>query len=98
MPAPGAEERLLLRAWPSGFAAEGPEGQRPILLVSLMHERIVHPWGLASIPIDDAITGAPAQALLTAALARGTASASAAAGATWSSPKPGLVIAGPTAP
>ena len=98
VPAPGAEERRLLRAWPSGFAAEGPEGQRPILLVSLMHERIVHPWGLASIPIDDAITGAPAQALLTAALARGTASASAAAGATWSSPKPGLVIAGPTAP
>jgi len=90
--APTAEPdaRLVLRAWPSGYAVSAAGDRRPILLASLMHEHIAHPWRLASLPRDGAVTGAAAEAILSPALqAKGDG------GIALSSPRAGLLIAGP---
>lgn len=81
--APQAGARLVLRAWASDHAVETTGGTRPVLLASLVRERLFHPWGLASVFRDEPVTGAAAQAVL------------AAAGLQGASPEPGLLIAGP---
>jgi len=84
--------RQVLRAWPSDFAIETPDGRLPILLVSIVSERIAPTWGIASLPVVGTLPADLAQDSLARAFpAAGYAAEP--AGARWTSPKAGLLIA-----
>jgi membrane protein DedA with SNARE-associated domain/membrane-associated phospholipid phosphatase len=92
-PAEGAA-RQILRAWPSDFSVETPDGRLPILLVSIVSERIAPTWGIASLPVVDALpTGRAADSLAGAFPSSGDAADI--SGARWASPKADLLIATP---
>ena len=50
--APGAtaDERVVLRAWPSGMTVNAGAEVVPVLLASVVVEPIARPWGMASLP------------------------------------------------
>lgn len=48
MPGATADRRAILRLWPSGFEVTSAQGAQPVLLGSVIHERVVRPWGAAS--------------------------------------------------
>lgn len=63
-----ADTRTILRVWPSGFAVESGQGPRPILLASIIHEQVDHPWGLASLPKEENVADVGQKSLLIRAL------------------------------
>ena len=73
MVAPGNSPgiRMNLRVWPSRFRVATPGGTNPLLLVSVVRERVWHPLGLFSIPRIDAPVTDPALALDAGRLSNG---------------------------
>ncbi|MEQ8355725.1 MAG: VTT domain-containing protein [Kiloniellaceae bacterium] len=60
--------RQVLRAWPSEYSVDAGDGRHPVLLISVVSERIVHPWNLASLPVISQIATSEAQKVFTSVL------------------------------
>ncbi|MEQ8693960.1 MAG: VTT domain-containing protein [Gammaproteobacteria bacterium] len=62
------DQRAVFRAWPSGFAVDSGQGSHPLVVASVVNERIARPWGMASLPRDMKTADAEQSVLLRDAL------------------------------